>query len=438
VLLLSSIGFLVYSYLTAQRRALEFAILRTLGFSRGQVFSLVAFEHLFVIVTGMGLGTVVGLQVGRMMMEFLSTDENGRQVLPPFILGVAWPSVFAAWGILGTVFIMTIAAVVLLYWRLAVHRALRIGDAWLHEQIVSAAATDTPYIHCQDLFKIYQTEELEVVALRGLDLRVGRGEMMAIVGASGSGKTTLLNILAGLDRPSAGQIRVGDRDLLTTTEDDLVTYRRSEVGFLWQQAGRNMIPYLGAGQNVEVPMILEGVSGRQARRRAEQLLDQVGLLEKRRNRPDQLSGGEQQRVAIAIALANNPPLLLADEPTGELDTATAEQVYRVFRDLNEALGVTIVIVTHDATIAQRVDRVVAMRDGRTSTELVRRAAFSRGEGEIVEQFTVVDRSGRLQISREHVEALGLGERARVNLAGDHVEVRPERRLEDHQPPWRRR
>ncbi len=304
--------------------------------------------------------------------------------------------------------------------------------------MVTAATTDTPYIHCQDLFKIYKTEELEVVALRGLDLRVARGEMMAIVGASGSGKTTLLNILAGLDRPSAGQTRVGERDLLTTTEDDLVNYRRSEVGFVWQQAGRNMIPYLGAGQNVEVPMILEGVPGRQARRRAEQLLDQVGILDKRRNRPDQLSGGEQQRVAIAIALANNPPLLLADEPTGELDGATAEQVYRVFRELNETLGVTIVVVTHDAAIAQRVDRVVAMRDGRTSTELVRRAAFSRGEGEIVEEFTVVDRSGRLQISREHVEALRIGERARVELAGDHVEVRPEHAPDEGEPPWRRR
>ncbi len=304
--------------------------------------------------------------------------------------------------------------------------------------MVSATTADAPYIHCQDLFKIYKTEELEVVALRGLDLRVARGEMMAIVGASGSGKTTLLNILAGLDQPSAGHVRVGDRDLLATTEDDLVNYRRAEVGFVWQQAGRNLIPYLGAGQNVEVPMILEGVSGRHARRRADQLLERVGLLDKRRNRPDQLSGGEQQRVAIAVALANNPPLLLADEPTGELDGATAEQVYRVFRELNESLGVTVVIVTHDAAIAQRVDRVVAMRDGRTSTELVRRAAFSRGEGEIVEEFTVVDRSGRLQISREHIEALRISERARVELADDHVEVRPERTPDEGEPPWRRR
>ena len=304
--------------------------------------------------------------------------------------------------------------------------------------MVSAAVGDVPYIHCEDLFKIYKTEEIEVVALRGLDLRVARGEMMAIVGASGSGKTTLLNILAGLDQPSAGQVRVGDRDLLTATDADLVRYRRSEVGFVWQQAGRNLIPYLDARQNVEVPMILEGTSRRNARLRADQLLERVDLLDKRRNRPDQLSGGEQQRVAIAVALANDPPLLLADEPTGELDSATADQMYRVLRAVNEALGVTIVIVTHDPAIAQRVDRVVAMRDGRTSTELVRRAAFSRGEGEVVEEFTVVDRSGRLQIPREHIDALQIGERARVDLADDHVEVRPERPPDEGEPPWRRR
>ena len=304
--------------------------------------------------------------------------------------------------------------------------------------MVSAMEPEAPYILCEDLFKIYKTEELEVVALRGLDLKVARGEMMAIVGASGSGKTTLLNILAGLDQPSAGQVRVGERDLLTTTEDDLVHYRRSEVGFVWQQTGRNLIPYLNALQNVEVPMILDGATRRQARQRGEYLLEQVDLMGKRKNRPDQLSGGEQQRVAIAVSLANNPPLLLADEPTGELDSATADQVYGVFRKLNEAMGVTLVVVTHDPAIAQRVDRVIAMRDGRTSTELVRRAAFSRGQGELVEEFAVVDRSGRLQIPREHIESLGIGERARLELSDDHVEVRPEQPADGEAPPWRRR
>ena len=304
--------------------------------------------------------------------------------------------------------------------------------------MVSSSATEPPYIHCEDLFKIYKTEELEVVALRGLDLKVARGEMMAIAGASGSGKSTLLNILAGLDEPSAGQVRVGDRDLLTITEDELVRYRRSEVGFVWQQVGRNLIPYLTAEQNVDIPLILDGATRKQAKRRAQFLLEQLDLLDERKRRPDQLSGGQQQRVAIAVALANDPPLLLADEPTGELDSATADQVYQVLRRVNETLGVTIVVVTHDPAIAQRVDRVVAMRDGRISSELVRHAAFSRGEGEVVEEFAVVDRSGRLQIPREHIEELGIEERARVELVDDHVEVRPERRPDRQAPPWSRR
>ena len=300
------------------------------------------------------------------------------------------------------------------------------------------STVEAPYIHCEDLFKIYKTEELEVVALRGLDLQVRRGEMMAIIGASGSGKSTLLNILAGLDQPSAGKIHVGERDLLTTTQEDLVRYRRTEVGFVWQQTGRNLIPYLTAQQNIEVPMILEGATRRQAHARAAYLLEAVGLSDKAKNRPEQLSGGEQQRVAIGVALANDPPLLLADEPTGELDSATADQVFGVFRQLNEGTGVTIVIVTHDRAITQRVDRVVAMRDGRTSSEIVRHVQFARGRGEVVEEYAVVDSSGRLQIPRDMVDQLQIGRRARLELTDDHVEVRPEAPPERDEPRWRRR
>ena len=303
-----------------------------------------------------------------------------------------------------------------------------------------AQSGEAPYIHCEDLFKIYKTDELEVVALRGLDLRVARGEMMAIVGASGSGKSTLLNILAGLDTPSAGRVTVGDRDLLTATEDDLVRYRRTEVGFVWQQTGRNLIPYLTAEQNVEVPMILEGRTRQEAQARARMLLDAVGLTEQRQHKPSEMSGGEQQRTAIAVALANNPPLLLADEPTGELDSVTADQVFAVLRALNREIGVTVVIVTHDRQITQRVDRVVAMRDGRTSAEIVRHVQFARGPGEVIDEFSVVDRSGRLQIPRDILDALNIGTRARVELAGDHVEVRPETQPESRERdlPWQRR
>jgi putative ABC transport system ATP-binding protein len=280
------------------------------------------------------------------------------------------------------------------------------------------------YIFCEDLFKIYKSEQLEVVALRGLDLQVNYGEIMAIVGASGSGKSTLLNILAGLDQPSAGQITVGEFNLLTITPEELVDYRRNEVGFVWQQTSRNLIPYLSAEQNITVPLILDGASRSQAIDRANLLLDAVHLSNRRKQKPNELSGGEQQRVAIAVALANSPTLLLADEPTGELDSATANEVFQVFHDLNERLGVTIVIVTHDGDIISKVNRVVAMRDGKTSSEQIRSIQYSKGKGEILEEFAIVDHSGRLQIPRKYLDEMGIKKRARLNFSSDgHVEIR---------------
>ncbi|HEY7271032.1 MAG TPA: ABC transporter ATP-binding protein [Dehalococcoidia bacterium] len=287
---------------------------------------------------------------------------------------------------------------------------------------------DQTYVLCEDLFKIYKQEELEVVALRGLDLKVRRGELMAIVGASGSGKSTLLNILAGLDVPSAGRASVGGRNLLTMTPSDLVVYRRKEVGFVWQQTSRNVVPYLTAVQNVELPMILEGVEPGPARSRARMLLESVGLSHRMDAKPDRLSGGEQQRVAIAVALANDPPLLLADEPTGELDSQTASEIFAVFRSLKERFEVTIMIVTHDPAIANAVDRVVAIRDGRISTESFRRIRFQGRDAYVYhDEFAVVDRTGRLQVAREYLEAFGIGERARLRLEGDHIAIYPESR-----------
>ena len=285
------------------------------------------------------------------------------------------------------------------------------------------------YIVCEDLFKIYKLADLEVVALRGLDLKVKTGEVMAIVGASGSGKSTLLNILGGLDVPSAGQVVVGDRDLLKTTSRDLVSYRRQDVGFVWQQTSRNVISYLTAYQNVELPLILLGWSTRRRRRRVEEMLTAVGLGDRMDHIPDRLSGGEQQRVAIAVALAHNPPLLLGDEPTGELDSHTAEAILDVFRSVNEIYGVTVVIVTHNIRVMAKVDRVVTIRDGRTSQEAVRRAQseFMRPEDRIEEtheDFIVVDSVGRLQLPRDAVESIKLGRRARVSLEDDHLTVWP--------------
>ncbi len=287
---------------------------------------------------------------------------------------------------------------------------------------------DGHYILCEDLFKIYKTADLEVVALRGLDLKVKHGELMAIVGASGSGKSTLLNILAGLDTPSAGRAFVGGRNLLTMTAGDMVQYRRKQVGFVWQQTGRNLIPYLSALQNVEIPLILDGVSAADARARATELLEAVELTPRADHRPEQLSGGEQQRVSIAVALANNPPLLLADEPTGELDAIGADLVYEVFRTLNRRFGVTIIIVTHDPDIAARVDRVVAIRDGRTSTEIFRRTETRAGRPAIVhDEYVLVDAAGRLQIPREMLERLAISERAKLVVGDGRLEVLPEQR-----------
>ncbi len=285
---------------------------------------------------------------------------------------------------------------------------------------------DDLYIRCEDLFKIYKTSNLEVVALRGLDLKVRRGEFMAIVGASGSGKSTLLNILAGLDTPSAGRCFVGGEDLLTMSTADMVRYRRKSVGFIWQQTGRNLVPYLDAVQNVEVPMVLDGVPAATARQRAIGLLELVMLGHRLHHKPEMLSGGEQQRVSIAVALANNPPLLLADEPTGELDSVGADTVYEVFRNLNRELGTTVIIVTHDPDIAARVDRVVAIRDGRTSTEIFRRVRFEGATTEVVhEEYVLVDTAGRLQVPREYLDNLDIHDRARVLLGEGRIEVLPE-------------
>ena len=262
------------------------------------------------------------------------------------------------------------------------------------------------YVEANDLFKIYKPADLEVVALRGVDLEIKPGELVGIVGASGSGKTTLLNILAGLESPSAGRIRVGDRDLLDISDQELVEYRRREVGFVWQATGRNLVPYLNVRDNIELPQAIAGANRRQRRERAEELLDALQMSDKGRRYPSELSGGEQQRVAIAVALANNPPLLLADEPTGELDTNMAEGVFLMLQRINRRFGVTIIIVTHYAGIARWVDRVVRIRDGRIGSESYLMSSYRGGDGQ-EEEYLVVDRAGRLQLPREFVERLSL-------------------------------
>lgn len=285
---------------------------------------------------------------------------------------------------------------------------------------------DGAVIACDGLVRIFKLADLEVVALQGLDLLVDPGEMVAIVGASGSGKSTLLAILGGLDIPSAGKAVVAGYDLGRISGAERTRFRRRVVGFVWQQTGRNLLPYLTAAGNVELPMVLDGRRNRRAR--ALELLDLVGLADRATHRPDRLSGGEQQRVAIAVALANDPSVVLADEPTGELDSATSEEVFGLLRRVNTELGTTIVIVTHDAFVSEQVGRTVAIRDGRTSTETLRRTEQT-GEGEdlvVSEEYAVLDRAGRLQLPKAHVDALELRNRVRLRLEEDHVGIWPDR------------
>ena len=292
-----------------------------------------------------------------------------------------------------------------------------------------------PFILCENLVKIYKVSGLEVVALQGLNLAVQPGELMGIVGASGSGKSTLLNILGGLDRPSAGRVTINGLDLLKAPASGLDEYRRTQVGFVWQQTARNLIPYLSAQANVELPMTIEGVGSREKRAWSRELLETVGLWEHRKHRLAQLSGGQQQRVAIAVALANRPKLLLGDEPTGEVDSGTAQEILALFRRMNEQYGLTTIIVTHDPQIARAVDRVVTIRDGSTSSETVRRvaeveAALTQGAQEasaamhVYEEFVVVDGAGRLQIPPDLRAEMEIGDRVTLERADDGILIRP--------------
>lgn len=295
-----------------------------------------------------------------------------------------------------------------------------------------------PLVVCDNLVKIYKVADLEVVALQGLDLEVPQGEMMAMVGASGSGKSTLLNILGGLDLPSAGKCIVDGNDLTRLNELQRINYRRHIIGHIWQQSGRNLLPELTIGANVELPQMLSGVDEHTRRRKANELLSMVGLGAHIRKRPDQLSGGEQQRAGIAVALSNSPKLLLADEPTGELDSATAADILALLRSLSDHLGITIIIVTHDSAIAAGVDRTIAIRDGRTSTETIRRqepltavsdqilarSAVIGLSSETHRESILIDRVGRLQLPKEALESFPFNGRAEVRIAADHVEIWP--------------
>ncbi len=293
------------------------------------------------------------------------------------------------------------------------------------EQSAAMPMETRSFVLCDNLFKIYKVADLEVVALQGLNLEIAQGEMMALVGPSGVGKSTLLNVIGGLDTPSAGGVWVAGWDLLRMKDRERVEYKRQVVGFVWQQPARNLLPYLSARENVELPMQHNGVKASVRRKRALELLDTVGLADRADFRPNRLSGGEQQRVALAVALANNPPLLLGDELTGQVDSESAMQVFDALRAINQAYGTTAIVVTHDPLVASRVDRVVTIRDGRTSTEIRRHR--DQEEGSLhEEEWVILDPVGRLQLPRAYVNTLEMRERVRLHLEPDHVSVWPQK------------
>lgn len=277
-------------------------------------------------------------------------------------------------------------------------------------------------IQADGLVKIYKSKQTEVLALQGLDLTVEEGELTAIIGNSGSGKSTFLNMIGGLDRPSAGSLHVGGKNLFTMTEKELVLYKRDTVGFVWQNNGRNLLPYLSALENVMLPMSISNT--RKRRSKALELLEQVGMSHKKHSKMAMLSGGEQQRIAIAIALANSPKLLLADEPTGSVDMNTANYIFDVFTELNRG-GQTILIVTHDVALSKKVKRVVAIRDGKISSERVLKEAYAERlkesgidwrKEDTQEEYAIIDRAGRVQIPSDLLESIGLkGNKVKIAL-----------------------
>ena len=293
---------------------------------------------------------------------------------------------------------------------------------------MEAYEAKTPMVECENLVKIYKTKDIEVLALQGLEVRIDKGELMAIIGNSGSGKSTFLNMIGGLDRPSAGHLIVDGKNLFKLSDRELVDYKRRTVGFVWQNNARNLVPYLTAWQNVQMPMLFD--KGAKKKQRALELLEMVGLAHKKNSRLAQLSGGEQQRIAVAIALSNRPKLLLADEPTGSVDAKTGAYILDMLRAINRDTGVTIVIVTHDPLLAKKVNRVVAIRDGKISSERIMKQSYLErlhdinaftDAKEVQDEYAVLDRAGRLQIPRDMLDKLQItGNRMKMELREDKI------------------
>lgn len=269
------------------------------------------------------------------------------------------------------------------------------------------------HINCTGLYKIFKVSDLEVVALRGVDLSINYGELLSIVGASGSGKSTLLNILAGYESPSAGDVNVGEFDLLGINQKEAVEYRKKEVGFVWQQTGKNLVPYLDISSNIELPMMSSELSAKERKSRVNELIEFLNLASISSRLPENISGGEQQISAIAVALANQPPLLLADEPTGELDDETSDMVLEKMRYVNKNFGTTVVIVTHDPKIEDHVNRSIGMRDGKVVKEVLKTKRAKK-------EYVVIDSFGGVQIPQEVLSKSKIESKA--SLTSDRTKI----------------
>jgi ABC-type lipoprotein export system ATPase subunit len=282
-------------------------------------------------------------------------------------------------------------------------------------------------IVCDRLVRIYFGRDIEVQALQGLDLLVAEGELTALIGAAGSGKSTLMNILAGLDTPTAGAVWVAGHNLGAMTAKERLAYRRGVVGFIWQQTSRNLLPYMTARQNIALPTRLSSLRPKERRRRVSSLLDTFGIEHCADRTPDRMSGGEQQRAAIATALANQPKVLLADEPTGELDSATARDVFTALQTANTQLGVTVLVVTHDPAVSSHVGRTIAIRNGRTSSETIRHQATDEHGTTAMHarEYATLDRAGRIQLPREMTARLAMRNRVELQEEADHIGVWPD-------------
>jgi ABC-type lipoprotein export system ATPase subunit len=277
-----------------------------------------------------------------------------------------------------------------------------------HDEMADASTFQGALVRFRHVYKIYRVADTGVVALGGVDLDIREGEYLAVVGPSGAGKSTILNLIGGLDRATAGTVEVEGRDLGRLDEDELTAYRRERVGFVWQGTARNLVPYLSVLENVKLPATARGTTIPGHAHGPMELLEVVGLADRAKHRPGQLSGGEQQRVAVAVALANVPKILLADEPTAELDTASAARVLDAFGSVNREFGVTIVMVTHDLVAARRAARQVRLRDGQLVIEGQRAEA--------------VGTDGRLRLPDDAIDALA-GTDLEVEVRDGEVRIR---------------